>query len=227
MSGSSKSDMVMMFIDRSGSPVWAESTLSVLTSDKLMDGFIAAPTLADYSGFFEISSFNFALQLSPQDQGTSKLSQAAQSASGSAPAVQDQFSAWRSASPDQVASMRFPLDFDSFSFSRVIDGASPIFFAACCNQESFLSAALVKRVAVGSVSGSDQQSMGYLRLDFRDVLLTSINWDDGDLVTESCSFICKAMRIRYAPQSPSGAPLPTVEVNWDQKKDGSASAGGY
>ena len=228
MSDSSKSDMVMMFVDKSGAPVWAESTLGVLPGDPLMKGFTAIQSYDDYSSFFEVSTFSFSVALNPQDQGTGALSQQTQTASpsGSAPAAQDQFSAWRSASASDYKSIHFPLEFDSFSFSRVIDGASPIFFAACCNQESFRHVALVKRAAVGMLGGSRMQSVGFLRLDFRDVLLTGINWDDGDLVTESCTFICKAMKVRYSRQMADGQMLPSVEANWDQQKDGSANTSG-
>ncbi len=222
------SDLVMMFTDKNGAPVWAESTLSVLTTDPFMAGFIAAPTPSDYSNFFEIQSFNFSMVLSPEDKGTGALSQKGPTsgANGMAPAAQDQFSAWRSATLAQAKDMPFPIEFDNFSFTRVIDGASPGLFAACCNQESFRHAALVRRAAVGALGGAQQNSVGFLRIDFRHVLLTAINWSDGDLVTESVTFICKAMRIRYSRQRPDGQLLPTAEAEWDQQKDGPGNTGG-
>ncbi len=223
----SKSDLVMMFVDKNGGPVWAESTLGVLKTDPLMKGFNGIDSYNDYSNFFEVTSFNFDMQLNPADQGVGALSQPAQATQSSvAQAAPDQFSAWRSAEGNDYKMIKFPVDFDTFSFTRIIDGATPLFFAACCNQISFHHAALVKRVAAGSVGGKEQQSVGILRLDFRHVLLTGINWEDGDLVTESITFICKAMRVRYAPQMQSGEVMPAVEVDWDQAKDGSATSSG-
>jgi type VI protein secretion system component Hcp len=225
MSGNVRSDLVMLFTDKSGGPVWAESTLDVAKADPMMKGFNPITEYDDYSNFFEVTSFNFSVALRPNDQGVGSLSQASQGPSSVAPAAQDQFSRWRSAKADEYKKILFPLEFDTFSFSRVIDGASPVFFNACCNQESFKTAALVKRVAVGD-GDSVRHTLGFLRLDFRDVLLTGVNWDDGDMVTESCTFICKAMRVRYRAQMAQGSLEQATEANWDQQKDGSASSSG-
>jgi type VI protein secretion system component Hcp len=239
----SKSDIVMMFVDSSGTAVLAESTLDVLKGDPFMaagwtggkpvPAFEAITDYNDYSNFFEVTSFNFNIKLNPRDDSQSKLSGA--SKSSGAHVVSDQFSRWRSASNEDVKDIPLPVDFDNFTFTRVIDGASPRFFDACCNQVSFQSAVLVKRVAVGGGLGTAvvQRSVGFLRFDFRDVMLTSVDWDDGDLVTESCTFICKAMRVRYRQQrasgrfddeSASGSGKPAgqaraggLEANWDQK----------
>ncbi len=58
--------------------------------------------------------------------------------------------------------------------------------------------------------------MGFLRFDFRDVLMTGIDWDDGDLVSESCTFICRAMRVRYKQQSVTGElpPKHSAQAVW-------------
>jgi len=238
----SKSDIVMMFVDNSGAAVLAESTLDVLKGDPFMaaasisgkkvPAFEAITDYNDYSNFFEVKSFNFNIKLNPRDDAQSKLSGATKSSG--AHVVADQFSSWRSASNEDFKRIPLPVDFDNFTFTRVIDGASPRFFDACCNQVSFQSAALVKRVAVGGGAGNAvQRSVGFIRFDFRDVMLTSVDWDDGDLVTESCTFICKAMKVRYRQQRASGkfddesasgsgkpggqAHAGGLEANWDQK----------
>jgi type VI protein secretion system component Hcp len=222
----SKTDILMMFVDRDGGTIWAESTLDVFKGDPLVKGFNAIDDYNDYSNFFEISSFNFSMALNPTDQGTSTLTQASTAMGSASPVAQDQFSSWRSANKYDKP-IPYPVEFDTFSFTRVIDAASPIFFHHCTHQHSFRHASLVKRVAVGSAGGKSQQSVGYMRIDFRDVLLTGINWDDGDLVTESVTFICKAMRIRYAKQKDSGGvETSPVEVTWDEAKDGSANSSG-
>jgi len=234
-----KSDIVMMFIDKKGQPVWAESTLDVLKTDAFMKDFERITDYNHYSNFFEVKSFNFTMKLKPHDEAVSALSKPA-SQSHSVHAVADQFSRWRSAQNDEYKKIRFPIEFDEFSFSRVIDGASPAFFHGCCNQDSFKSAALVKRVAMGGRGGVARQSMGFLRFDFRDILLTNIDWDDGDLVTENCTFICKAMRVRYRQQHAdggfqassslgalgAGTGIGGLEAVWDQKKDGQSNHNG-
>jgi type VI protein secretion system component Hcp len=227
MSGNPKSDLIMMFVMKGGDPVWAESTLDILSEDPLTTGFSPIDSYDDYSNFFEVASFNFTIKVSPHDEGLGAMSQRSTISAGSglSAATHDQFYRWRSATNSEYKKIRFPLEFDQFSFTRVIDGASPSFFSACCNQVSFESAALVKRVAMGVRGGGARQSVGALRLDFRDVLLTGVSWDDGDLVTESCTFICKAMRLRYRQQLADSSLMPPTEAVWDRTKDGQANAG--
>ena len=63
---------------------------------------------------------------------------------------------------------------------------------------------LVKRISQGDQGGVARPSAAYLRIDFTKVLITGINWDDGDLVTESCEFICQGMKISYRRQKTDG-----------------------
>ena len=218
----------MMFTNKDNSPVLAESTLGVLKGDPLMENFESIKRYSDYSNFFEVTDFSFSVALKPQDEGVGALSQHASQANsggggGRAPAANDQFSRWRSAKNDEYKKIRFPIEFDVFNFERVIDGASPLFFSACCNQESFKSAVLVKRVSTGLHGGGERQSEGFLRLEFRDVFLTGIDWDDGDLVKEKITFICKAMRMRYRQQTMAGGFGAEIETIWDQDKDGTSN----
>ena len=218
-----KSDILMKFVMKGSAPVLAESTLGVLKADPFMAGFAAITDYDDYSNFFEIKSFSFSVAVKPQDEGVGALSKPGQhggSAGGTAQAAHDQFSRWRSAKRDEFQQIKFPIEFDTFTFERIIDGASPGFFSACCNQESYESAALVKRISSGVRGGADRLSFGYLRIDFRDVLLTGLSWDDGDMVTERITFICKAMRVRYRQQQADSSLLPATEAIWDQQKDG-------
>ncbi len=232
MSDAPKYDLIMKFVLKvpgSGSPgqagraVYAESALDVTKGDKLMDGFDAA-SYDFYSNFFEVTNFDFSVAVKPQDDSVGAMSQAGPVTAGPAPAAKDQFSRWRSAKEDEYMNIKkYPIDFDTFSFSRTIDSASPIFFQNCCNQESFFSASLVKRVAATDSVKNMSAPRAYLRFDFADVLLTSFSWSDGDLVTESCTFICKKLTIRYARQKQDNTLLEPMQVEWDQKKNGEAS----
>lgn len=222
MSDKPTSDIVMRFVDKNGRPVWAESALGVLKDDPFMEGFDPISSYDDYSNFFEVTTFSFTVAVKPKDEAVSTLSQAPRGSltSGRSPASTDQFSRWRSATDEDYKKLKFPIEFDEFSFSRVIDGASPAFFSACCNQESFRSATLVRRIATGTRGGAQRQAAGFLRLEFKDVLLTGINWDDGELVTESVTFICKALRVRYRQQTADAGLKKETEAVWDQNRDG-------
>ncbi len=216
----STADLMMKFVLPGRKPIWAESAIDVVKGAPFMEGFKPISEYSDYSNFFEITNFSFNVALKPQDQGVGVLAQAQ---SGVAPAASDQFSSWRNAAEDKYRDIHFPPKVDTFTFTRAIDGASPIFFSACCNQHSFAHASLVRRVSTGQLGGPEMQAQGFLRIDFKDVLLVGINWSDGELVTESCTFICKAMRVRYRQHWPGASPGPERIAIWNQDKDGKAS----
>jgi len=217
----SRADLMMKFVDKDRQVVWAESTLNASPGDSFMDGFEPTSSADEYSAFFEVKSFNFAIAVKPQDKGVGALSkQAAASAGGGRPsAASDEFLRWRSAKEDEYRKIHFPVEFNAFSFTRLLDAASMPFFTACCNSVSFYSASLVKRVSVGTAGSDKMMPMGFLRFDFRDVLITGVNWDDGDLVSESCTFICRAMRVKYKQQQADGSLRPPVgqPAVWPQR----------
>lgn len=234
MTDQTKAELMMRFVlkptaTQAGGDVYAESASDIVPDDPFMEGFQAAD-YDDYSNFFDVQSFDFSMAVKPQDDGVGALSNAGRGngahGHGGVPVAHDQFSRWRSATEHEYSKIKFPIEFDSFSFTRVIDGASPIFFSACVNQNSFRSATLVKRIASVRTSDGQRLSLGYLRFEFHDVLLTSFAWTDGDLVTETCSFICKKMTIKYRRQRPdSSLASPIQPIEWDQKKNG--EAGGH
>lgn len=204
----SRADLVMRFTDKYGAPILAESTLDVDSKDSLMEGFEPTSSADDYSNFFEVNTFSFAIVVKPGDKDIGALSKqtaAAAAAKGTSPVAADAFLRWRSADEGDYRKIHYPVEFNAFNFTRLLDAASMPFFMSCCNSTSFKSAALVKRVSVGTAGDDTKKPMGFLRFDFRDVLMTGVNWDDGDLVSESCTFICRAMRVRYKQQSAAGS----------------------
>jgi type VI protein secretion system component Hcp len=200
-----KTDLVMKFV-LDGSPVVAECGLEVAPGDPLMKDF-------NPGHFFEASSFDMGMSLKEDDESPSPLNPAglgSQAARTAAPV--GQYARWRSATQAEYKKVPFRLEFDRFSFKRAIDRASPIFFEACCGSRTFDSAVLVKRIAQGDQAGGSP-SVGYLRVDFTKVLLIGVNWDDGDMVTEHCDFICQGLTIAYRQQQ-SGEFGATKSAHW-------------
>ena len=217
MSETVKADLMMSFRDEVGRVVWAESTLDVDKGDSFLKDYKTAPNADYFSSFFEVKSFNFAMAVKDIDNNDQKFANSQQQAGKPAKqtSAMEEFGHWRSAEDEELRKLHFPVEFNNFSFTRVLDAASTTFFTACCNSTRFYSAALVKRVSVGSSSSAVTKARGYLRFDFRDVMLTSVNWDDGELVTENCSFICRAMRLRYKQQRSDGSLMPVMsETIW-------------
>jgi type VI protein secretion system component Hcp len=201
-----KTDLAMKFV-LDGQPVWAECTLAVAPKDTLMSDFMKNTGYDNYSNFFETSSFEMSLALVGEDQSTTAIHNSVRKpASANSSAPSQPFARWRTASNDEIRrGIPYPLEFDKFSFERTIDRASPIFFQSCCTSKTFDSATLVKRLAQGGVATGDQASSAYLRIDFFKVLITGINWDDGDVVKEKCEFICQEMKIKYRRQNQDGS----------------------
>jgi type VI protein secretion system component Hcp len=202
----SNADIVMKFV-LEGKPVFAECTLDIASDDTLMKDFLPARNnQSSYANFFEVSDFDLAISLKESDDvgGRSGARSAGAQAAGGA------FARWRSAANADYKSIYYPLEFDNFNFERIIDRASPIFFQSCCKSQSFESAALVKRIAQGNKGGVTRPAVGFLRIDFTNVLITGIDWSDGDVIKERCEFICQKMQITYRKQRSDG----TVSVGF-------------
>ena len=230
-------DIAMKFMDENGDAVYAESTLAVDPNDPFMKDFHPITDYKNYSDFFEVESFDFAMNLKPKDAGSGNLSRAATQPgqpaprTGTTPAgapgagakakqAGDEFQRWRSATEDEAKKIKFELQFDSFRFSRVIDGASPLFFQNCSRQKPFRSVVLVKRVANTGATKQIHQSLAFMRVEFKEVLLKSLKWSDGELVTEACEFVCESLEFKYRQQQAGGNLLAiTPPATWDRKRD--------
>jgi type VI protein secretion system component Hcp len=215
-----------------------ESSLQVSPNDDFMKEFNSS-TYTVYSNFFDVTQFDFNLELSEADSNES-------SADGGM-----EFSDWYQQEDPvkKFASQSSPIKYDikkiSGSISKVVDSASPLFFQNCCLKQPFKQAILVKRAFVGGTMGGrgfgfsasigvggaslsigggsssgDSKAMAYLRIEMKEVLITQVGWDDGDVVSEKLSFSCKAMVINYKRQKDNGTLLPGTELfKWPWPRD--------
>lgn len=192
-----KTDTIMK-LELKGRPVTAECTLTPAKGDKLMDGFNQ-----QLQNYFEIYEFDFGMSLKESDDKSVTTDSGA-------------FARWRSASRTEYKKIVYPLEFDKFSFKRTLDRASPIFFASCCSSVTFDTATVVKRLA----QDSDRPAFGVMRIDFTKVLLTGIDWSDGELITENIDFIAQKMTITLRGQSADGTISADKEykMKWDPSK---------
>ena len=218
MADQHKSDIVMRFVQMDGKPVYAECALDVNPSDRFMTDFHPA-TYDNYSDFFEVSKFSSGFEVKDEDQSKSRLGSdnttGRSSNKKSVGLVQGEFASWRSATDTQAAEVIYPLECQTFRLDRLIDAASPIFFEHCCKSISFKAATLVKRVATGGAN----LPVGFLKIDFQSVLITSLNWDDGDMTMEKCEFICRDFKLQYRQQKADGTLSARAEASWNYKTD--------
>ncbi len=210
MADDHKTDIVMKFERKGGAgDVNAECALDKAKGDDFMDGF-EPQTYDSFSNFFEVQGFSYGFEVKDESD-TKQEGGAKHQAPKKDKLVSGDFVSWRTGTDDEAKNVKLQLEFRSFKFERLIDSASPIFFDHLVKSKSFASAILVKRVSVGA----DGTAMGFLRLEFFDVLLTSLDWDDGDMTKEKVEFICKKFIMRFRPQKADGSLYEAVtEVTW-------------
>ncbi len=95
------------------------------------------------------------------------------------------------------------VSFQSFSFMKKTDSASPLIFQACCQGTHIATGGLTLRKAGGD------NPLEYLKWGFKTVFIESIQWAGStggdDSPSESVSFVYGQKTIDYQPQSAKGA----------------------
>jgi type VI protein secretion system component Hcp len=132
------------------------------------------------------------------------------------------FARWRSTSPTDdtwTSDFAYPAYINEFAFTRLIDKASPVLFDFCCRKETFPFVTFIKRKAAIAGNSVLPESLGYLRIDLANVLLTNIRWSDGDIVEENCQMICQKLRIIYWQQNFDSTLTPIGSVDWAMPLD--------
>lgn len=99
--------------------------------------------------------------------------------------------------------------------------ASPIFLEHCANVTPFAKVILVKRKFTGNLGFHE----AYLRITFTDVLLTGVEWDDGEIVKEKCSFVYRQIDVAYKPQKQDGTLATSVPGSWKAKRKTQGTSG--
>jgi hypothetical protein len=130
----------------------------------------------------------------------------------------------------------YSIEVPEITITRQMDAGSPILFSSCLNLVSFTKAILVKRKIIGGMAsqGVTVPLMGFLRIEFDQPLITGVDWDDGEVVKEKLTFVCRGGTVIYKPQKPDGTLGAQVSVSWtprlqledSQSSGASQSSGG-
>ena len=201
-------DLFMALTDSSGNPIAAECTETIDTSDSFVSDFTAG-------NFFEISDFDLGIDL--EDNDSSKSMDGKQSGGKSSGS---KFSRWMQGGAMAGGNLTYEAKMEPISFSRTIDKASPGLIANVFRSQSFQTAAIVKRKLAGSIlstgaTGATTASFPYLRIDFKDVLIISIDWDLNEIsVKEKCKFVARQVQVKYRPQKHDGSPDTEKTAGW-------------
>jgi type VI protein secretion system component Hcp len=231
-------DVLMRVVAENGTAVPAECLTMVDPHD---DDFLKGFT---HGTFFEVEQFTFGMNIDDKDPTSDAVSDssahapqaggglAAPATARMAPAAMQavknadkdkkqgptgKFARWKSATPEQIKAMKpYPVLMDEVSVTRLYDSASTVLFDKCCNSESLASVTLVKRRVVGA----DVEGLrGYLRMEFKDVLLTHMEWENGDVPKETFKFVFRRLKVQYGIVlvQASKVRMESVEVDWDYK----------
>lgn len=224
-------DILMRLVLENGTALPAECQTEVDTD---LDDFVL-----DYTNgtFFEVQDFSFGMNLDDKDPNEEKInpggklstvgghgtqvgqlgsSAVGRSVGGLAPLNQTprrggKFARWKSATPEQIKAMKpYPLRMDEFQVTRYYDRASPVLFEKCCNSDSFLSASLVKRKTTGG-----DMLKGFLRIEFDDLLITHVEWQNSDPMKETFKFVFRKINVRYRITSLKKGSTEAVMVELD------------
>jgi type VI protein secretion system component Hcp len=123
------------------------------------------------------------------------------------------FAKWRRDPAGGAGGAHYPLEVEPITFTRFMDQASTSLFQALCDSQSLASASIVRRAVTG---GNDAKA--YLRLDFTDVLIIGIDWNDDDPIEEKFKFICRGVKVQFCPQNSDGSLQPAVVGVWPVPK---------
>jgi type VI protein secretion system component Hcp len=199
-------DILMMMITKEGKAVAGESQSKIDKQDPLQSDF--NPGL-----FFEIDDFDFGIDVVDTDSSAaSTTTTPGTPPTSQTPAKTGRFSKWiqgTMVTTGQGASSRvYPIEMEPFSFTRKVDIASPTLFTNCFLTKPFKSASVVMRKSGGIKTNLG--NIGFLRLDFTDVLLVAVDWDGGEQVKEKCKFVCRTVKVQYAQQDNDGTALTPI-----------------
>ena len=92
----------------------------------------------------------------------------------------------------------YPSDLEPVSVTKRMDISSTTLLDCCRQSFKFKSASILKRRAVGK-----ELLNGFLRIDFTDVMLISLDWDDDEVTKESFKFVSRKAEVFYSMETAS------------------------
>ena len=96
----------------------------------------------------------------------------------------------------------FDITLEEVTISRKLDQMSVELMKLCVKQWEIETITLVRRKAVGGALQYKMQP--YLRAQFSGALLTAIDWDDGEEVTEKLKFVYRSFSSSFRTQNEDG-----------------------
>jgi type VI protein secretion system component Hcp len=118
---------------------------------------------------------------------------------------------------DQTNGFGYGVDLDEVTLSRKMDCMSPQLLQLCGEQTEIDEIILVRRKPTTSTAAKTMQP--YLRLKFSEVLLTGIEWEDGDVIKEKIKFVYRTIEVKYKRQKDDGTLAGAIGMTWEYPID--------
>ncbi len=203
MANAEASDLLMMFT-KDGQPIKAASRTDFRTggtsTNPLLKGFTEGCV-------FEINKFTFgagAVDKDGPDDDDSKQKGDDKKSKFLKP-TKSSYQHWRSGKMQA-----YPVDMHPVTFTRYIDSVSSVLMQNCIDCLYYDRVTLIKRKAVGNKAVGE----AFMRFDFTNALVVSMDWSNDDEVEETCRLICRSVTINYRPQLPDGTLGALVPAFW-------------
>ncbi|MBW4090341.1 MAG: type VI secretion system tube protein Hcp [Proteobacteria bacterium] len=104
----------------------------------------------------------------------------------------------------------YDVNLDEVTVNRQMDRMSMVLLQLCLNQTPLDLIVLVKRKFTGNQSFHE----AYLRLEFTQPLITSVEWEHGEVMKEKLKFVCRGIKASYKPQASSGTLGNAIPANF-------------
>jgi type VI protein secretion system component Hcp len=213
MVDTTQGDVLMYFVLNSEEPsaaIAAESSSDVIpASDKLANDFKPGK-------YFEAESFTFTMALDDNEGGEDDEDDEYAPKKKKSLLEQRSYGRWRALTTDVKPNPPYQAKPGDVTITRMIDASSPVLAQHCLNSEKFKKVVLVKRARVGSTG----ILTGILRMDFNDVQIRSVEWQDGEAVKETCKFRFEKLALKYIKRKPDGSTASQWSSTWDSKNNG-------
>lgn len=203
---------ILMKLEDSKGPIKAESQSRLSNTDDFTSDFKRGM-------FFDVEEFDFDVSLNDNDDGGGDGDDDKEDKKKKKKKKGGHFARWLGGTRN-LKDDGYPVEMQPFQFTRQFDVGSPTLFQLCANSVPLKSAAMVQRKS-GGAQNTSGISECFLRLDFIDVLLTTVSWDISDaILKEKVKFVCRSISVQYRAQNEDGSLNPPVYGEWSFNAQG-------
>lgn len=218
MADGDSTDLLMVVKPKGADPLAGEARARFDKSDNMMLGFTSNNGI---NLFAEAEEFTFGAGVEddaePMEKAVERLAEQMQSGGGtwSAQTTKDGQPVKPKSGGKRVKYKRFfqggasgpnglgyDVVLDDVTITRRMDQMSVKLLELCLQQREIENIILVKRKAVGGQREYNQQP--FLRIQFSGVLITAIDWDDGDVIKEKLKFVYRSVTSSFKVQNDDG-----------------------